>query len=58
MKYIDLANQINRLTDEQKQTDVSVYLMHQDERIPLKALEIDNSQSVLDAGRPILILDF
>lgn len=56
--YRQLADAINKMSDEWKDTNVTVYLAESDEYIPVNAItEADETEDVLDTGHPILLID-
>jgi len=58
MKYKELKNQLNGLTDEQLYMDVTIYDAEKDEFYGCYAaeLEINTSDPTLDEGHPYLTI--
>jgi hypothetical protein len=58
MTWKELKEHIEKMTEEQRNTDVTVYVTGVDEYYPLHGHEIDTSitDDVLDKGHPFLII--
>lgn len=57
MTYKQLAEEIAKLSDEQKNMDVTVYLNEQDEYYPAEVLGIAVDDGVLDENHPVLTVE-
>lgn len=60
MTYKRLAEMINKMTDEQQNCDVIIYLEQLDEYLPADCLMINRAiySDVLDDAHPFLIIDY
>ena len=57
MTYRELAAWIDSLTDEQKDSDVTIFIEEDDEYIPAKDTDCTaDDQSVLDEDHPIICI--
>lgn len=54
MTYRSLENWISRLSESQKDYDVSVFLNETEEYLPLVGMFIENHDDVLDTDHPVL----
>lgn len=56
MTWKELKEWIEMLSKEQQETDVTIYLEHQDEFYPLNDVSVNNNMDidVLDEGHPFL----
>ena len=57
MTYLQLANEISKMTDEQVACDVTVYVGGQDEYYPVDEIVINNDTDVLDENHPVIVID-
>ncbi len=64
MTWKELAEKVNEMTDEQKNTDVTVYLGEMDEFFPIECRTRvatdgfdDPGQGVLDVGHPFIVIN-
>jgi hypothetical protein len=54
--YAQLAELISKMTNEQKQMNVTVYLQGPDEFVPVQMVNVTTDTDVLDENHPYLVI--